>query len=450
MPSSSSFSRPSIYSPLLRKQLSRLDALINWERRNRSKALMRNTRTSTSPASVLLSRLHTSPLPFSSVHITGSKGKGTIAALLTAALRHSPHIPSPIGTYTSPHVEHISERIRLDTIPISDPLFAKSLSHVLDARARSPVIEDATWFDVLCVTGLHVFHVSKCPWTVIEVGLGGRLDSTNIISSDVCVITNLALEHANVIGPTLADIAYEKAGIIKHGSDVVLGLSESHPHAHVFVEQAERVGARSLRFCPAPGASLMEHNLMIARAAMGAVSNRLGLQINDEDLVPAHLTDVAKQMLPARMEKFRVMHEDKEVEVVLDGGHVKESVERVLDEVGFERVVVLGLGCDKDMDGICQAVGKRRPRIVLATEAGSDEIYARAETVGESMRNNGVEVEVQTDAECALERAVELAGELGVGVAVIGSLHLAGRVRPKLRRMEQGGDETLRSSVKDS
>lgn len=402
-------------------------------------------RVNKKPSVDLLHRLKVSPTLFRSVHITGSKGKGTVAALIAAALQHPPfHSPSdgPVGTYSSPHVERITERVRLDGAPIAEHAFAHSLDAALNARSCHPELSSATWFDVMTACAMDCFRKANVSRAVVEVGMGGRLDSTNVLNAPVSIVTNVMLEHAEIIGPTIRDIAHEKAGIIAPGAHVVLGLSESHPLSEIFRSEAERYESSkpSITYCPPlPGERLFTTNLRLAREGLCAVARSEGLSgVDSQSLLSDEYAKRVLERLPGRQEPFTVIHEPtgRKVGVVLDGAHVPYSVEAVLAESPWPRpVVVLGLSAHKDVDGICDAVASHA-RHVIATSVGDDEFYLPASVTARSVRFSGALVcETIPDFRDAIERAVHAAAKSYTGILVVGSLHLAGRVRPLLRQI---------------
>ncbi|CDF39796.1 unnamed protein product [Chondrus crispus] len=404
---------------------------------------MRANRISSEPAAELLSRLSSPQKAFSAVHVTGSKGKGSVATMVTAALLHAPLFVSTVGTYGSPHVERFNERIRINGRSIPDDDLANALGQVLDVREQEPEVRAATVFDVVCASAMLEFKRIQARWAVIEVGLGGRLDSTNVLDAPVAVITNVHLEHKEIIGPTRKDIAYEKAGIIAPGAHVVCGMSRGHELANIFVQEAaSKSPPATIQFCaPEAGHSLFEHNLMLSRAAVQAVARREGVAgMADNDLLPKSLAEEAMSNLPARQEMFTVAsgagETDTPVRVLLDGAHVPESVEMVLRESssGRPRVILYGSGVDKDVEAIGQLLHDARPLHVVATAAGVSETYMPADDLAERIRKTGnTPVTAVGDADEALQAAIDLANSLGADLAILGSLHIAGRVRPSLR-----------------
>lgn len=443
-----------VYTPKLRAVLRRLDALVDWERRLRGGAgpgAMRRQRTSAQPARVLLSRLGDAHASLRAVHVTGSKGKGSVAALVTAALLRAPFLPSVVGTYGSPHVERVNERIRLNARPAPDDDFAAALTRALDARERAPVLEDATWFDVMTAAGIDAFRRAHARWAVVEVGMGGRLDSTNVLAAPVAVVTNVHLEHAEIIGPTLRDIAYEKAGIIAADADVVVGMDAGDDLSQVFLDEAAAKSPPArVRFFPRrAGATIFEHNLEMARAAMQAVARIEGAEaVSGAELLPRDVAAEALGMLPARQEVFQAaLSEDwaeTSVRVLLDGAHVPDSVGLVLEERGAGHggsrapVVLLGVGREKDVAGICRVVHSFCPEHIIASVTGPESPYLPAAELGECLRQTGdTPVSVVGEAEQALVDALQLASKKETDVVVLGSLHFAGKIRPELRRRQK-------------
>src|SRR5437868_7491965 len=177
------------------------------------------------------------------VHLTGTNGKGSTARMLTSLLVTK---GLSAGTYTSPHLERFNERIAWNGEPISDAAFVEIVEAVASVER---VMDDApTVFEILTAAAFRWFADIAIDVGVIEVGLGGRWDATNIAEGQVAVVTNVELDHAEVIGPARADIAAEKAGIVKPGATLVLG--ETDPGlVPIFIERGpERVVLRDADF----------------------------------------------------------------------------------------------------------------------------------------------------------------------------------------------------------
>ncbi len=419
-------------SSRLAQALARLDALVDWERRDRDAAM----RTSLEPIMGLLAQLGEPQRSFRAVHVTGTKGKGTTSALVEAGLRRA---GIATGLYTSPHVERVNERIRVRGEELADETFAAALEAVLAARVAaaegSPAAE-STWFDVITATAFVAFAEARVEWAVVEVGLGGRLDSTNVVHGEVCVITNIDLEHQNVLGPTRRDIAREKAGILEQGCTLVTGVraGEAPPEddpATVIERAAAALDVRILRpALPEPGASALERNTALARLVLDELGRR-GVRGAGGGAVSARLLDlptIESARLPGRAERRRAGR----TKVVLDAAHVASSVALLLAELSRERefssppVVILALGRDKDAAAILKALEGHVDRVVCTTVATGP--LRDAETLAQAARTQGLVAETAADPERALARALDLTGEDG-WVLVLGSFHLAGALR---------------------
>jgi dihydrofolate synthase/folylpolyglutamate synthase len=425
-----------VTSPRLAAVSARLDALVDWERRQRAAM-----RVSTDPARALLERLGSPERGLRVVHVTGSKGKGSTSSLVAAGLRAA---GLRVGRYASPHVERLNERVVIDGREIEDDLLAEGLERALAAReqvvAADPRI-DPTWFDVVTAAALWCFREARVEWLVAEVGLGGRLDSTNVLHGEVCVITNVELEHTQVLGDTRAKIASEKAGILKRGSTLVTSLAESDEAGAVVAARARELGCTVRRPSWAGGApptSIARANRDLAELVLDELGRRGVLTAEELPVAAALLSDesAAAARLPARCERFTVGGRT----VVLDGAHTPGSVAALLRELENDPrlaaaplVAVVGLARDKDLSAILKTVAARAER-VLCTSVGSA-LHRTAEELGAALEASGARYEVLVPPRAAVDRAVELA--TAGWVLVVGSLHLAGAVRPHLKQLHK-------------
>ncbi len=175
-----------------------------------------------------------------SIHITGTNGKGSTSAMATTLLMAK---GLSVGTFTSPNLNAVAERLARDAEPIDDASFTDVLTELALLEALLP--ERPTRFEVLTAAALSWFATEAVDAMVVEVGLGGTWDSTNVVHGDVAVLTNVSFDHTDVLGPTLEGIAADKAGIIEPGSRVVVG--EMAPDLlDIVVGRAEAAGAASI------------------------------------------------------------------------------------------------------------------------------------------------------------------------------------------------------------
>ncbi len=174
----------------------------------------------------MLRRLGNPQFGYPSVHIAGTKGKGSTVAMVASVLAAAGY---KTGQYTSPHLHSMRERVAVNGEPISEQDFAQrvvEMRQVLDAINADPVLGPITTFEAMTVMALLHFREVGANFAVVEVGLGGRLDATNVLTPKVCAITNISFDHTEVLGNTLVKIAEEKAGIIKPGVPVVVSAQQ--------------------------------------------------------------------------------------------------------------------------------------------------------------------------------------------------------------------------------
>ncbi len=373
------------------------------------------------------------------VHITGSKGKGSVAlsaeALLRAAGRR-------VGTYTSPHLETWRERFRIDGEMVSVEGLLTSL------RRIQPVVEQVredpetrpSFFDVTTALAFEIFRDAGIDAGVIEVGIGGRLDSTNVVDSRVCVLTAVQLEHTDKLGDSVEKIAVEKAGIFRKEIPVVHGplpaeawgallarsVAEDAPLEEVEACAVEATAAGQ-RF-ELPDGRRVETGVLGAHQATNlAIAVRACEHFLGRELDAGELRSLARLRLPARVECMGPL--------VLDSAHTPDSARALRETLegrwpGRRWVLGLAISRDKDAAGILRELaGPTRSCVLTRAEplrsADTDELRALAEALGVR------EVVVCADPLAALDRVRELrdAGELGV---LTGSIYFAGAIRGKL------------------
>jgi dihydrofolate synthase/folylpolyglutamate synthase len=280
-----------------------------------------------------------------------------------------------------------------------------------------------------------VFAEERVEWAVVECGLGGRLDSTNAVDGEVCVITNIDLEHTAVLGSTRAEIAREKAGIVKRGSTVVTGVEPGDEAARVIQEAADRLGgsgrsgARVLRpdrLAP----TMLGRDVDLAALVLDELGRR-GAKTRDGKTFTRAMLDeraIEAARLPARSERLWA----GATRVVLDGAHVASSVKMVMDELAADPelarkpIAVLALGRDKDVSAILKTLVGRVDRLVCTTVASGP--LLGAEILANEAARVGIEAETVSDPSRAFARALHLAQPEG-WVLVIGSFYVAGALR---------------------
>ena len=357
--------------------------------------------------------------------------------MLSSALQASGHT---VGMMPSPHLSSYTERIQINSTPISEAGFADAVGWL---RPRLEGIAEElgppTEFEILTTVALS--HLARhCDRLVIEVGMGGRLDATNVLDLGVAIVTNVALDHTRYLGDTVEKIAAEKAGIIKPG-DLVITAAEGSA-----LEVVERAAATAGANCWRLGEEIHLETRWLGRE--GSEIDVSGPGFNDRGLrVPligrhqatnAALSVAASHLLDGRPEGISAARWPGRLEVVgehpmvlLDGGHNPAALARLAEDVpvladGRAIVVVFGMMADKDVRGALTELRRLAPRQVVFTAAGSGRAE-RPERLAELWGGG----EVVSDPELAAWRAIELAGLEGM-VLVCGSLYLVGAVRPML------------------
>jgi len=416
----------------LNQALARLDALTDWERRPRNAM-----RVGLEPMQDLAARLGDPQKSFRAIHVAGTKGKGSVSALIEAALAHA---GLRVGRYASPHVERINERVSVQGHDVDEPTLARALNHALDAyeaaRKAGTAAANATWFDLLTAAAFLIFREADVEWAVIEVGLGGRLDSTNIVDGEIALVTNIALEHTEILGATRAAIAGEKVGILKPGAVLVTTLSAGDEAGHVLQTRAEGLGARVKRTRLDASTPIEQVNFALAAAVLGEL-RRKGVSARSGEPISATLLDGATRAaarLPGRMERFDLAIGPRRLPVVLDGAHVPFNIGAVLRDLALDAelsgpcVAIVALAADKDAEGFVAELAGRASTVIFTDLPGSSRGRPPAELQALAT-SLGLKTEVEPDAKRALERGLELAAGANAWLLVTGSLYLIGALR---------------------
>jgi dihydrofolate synthase/folylpolyglutamate synthase len=411
--------------------------------------------------------------PRLTVHVAGSKGKGSTAAMIESILRAA---GLRTGFFSSPHVHEFRERIRLDGEPIAPDGFAGLAEQVrpaLEAELRDAPGRLST-FEILTAMAFSAFRDAAVDAQVIEVGLGGRLDCTNVMRrKDVAVVTALSKEHVHVLGDDIRKIAWEKAGIVHAATNaVVLGPQRSDAaaeavRAHVedveapLIEVSERYETapagheaagqwfRLRRRQPAAGETpetlhllslLGGHQIDNAATAIATIDElrRQGLQAPEAAL---H-TGLATVAWPGRLETIA-----RDPRVVIDGAHNEESLMRVLDSLpdyfAYDRLIaVIGVLGDKDLAGMADRLADRAAAVVV-TAAGHPRSRP-AQDAAEVFASRIPEIVVEPRVATAVETARSLAGPNDL-VCVLGSLFVAAEARAYIQRQAGGRPTSARA-----
>lgn len=409
----------------------------------------------------LLDLLGSPQQSFQSVHITGTNGKTSTARMVDSLLRS---FGVRAGRYTSPHLQSVTERICLDGEPISRELMAaaydelKPFVELVDSRHEQPM----TFFELLTGLAFAVFADAPVDAAVVEVGLGGRWDATNVLQAPVTVITPISLDHQHYLGDTVADIAGEKAGIVHAGSRLVMA-GQPFEAAEVLLLRAIEVGAEVAREGIEFGVASREialggqlltlqglggsyddillpihgghqaRNAACALAAVEAFFGAGGDRQLDIDTVRAGFAAVET---PGRLEVVR-----RGPTIVLDAAHNPAGAAALAiataESFTFDRLVgVLAVLADKDVRGILGALVETFDQLVVTTNSSPRALPAR-ELAAIAVEIFGPDrVALAATLPDAIEAAVELAEGAefgGGGVLITGSVATVGEARGLLR-----------------
>ncbi|MDQ7773772.1 MAG: 2-amino-4-hydroxy-6-hydroxymethyldihydropteridine diphosphokinase [Elusimicrobiales bacterium] len=357
------------------------------------------------------------------VHITGSTAKTSAACMTAAALSANGW---RTGLYTSPHIRSLRERVKVDGREISE---RDMLDRFL--RVESVAAGELSFFETITAAAFLYFADKKTRFAVIEAGLGGRLDATNTVPGGVAGITSVSLEHTDLLGPRLADIAAHKAGIIKPGVDVLVGNGVPEEAFRVIARAASSAGAAVHRPPPVDFPSLSRAgafqapNAAFAMRAAALAAARAGRRFRPG---PAALA-LRRALPPGRFQRLRVAGRN----VIVDGAHNAEGVAALVREFAGRPadVCVAAFMSDKSGGTLAAALSSAARRLIL-TKSFSYRSAPPAEirdSMPPALRAGTLIVDSPMK---ALERAVKLAPEGGT-VLVAGSLYLAGDVLAGLR-----------------
>ncbi|MEX0302074.1 MAG: folylpolyglutamate synthase/dihydrofolate synthase family protein [Leisingera sp.] len=373
------------------------------------------------------------------IHLAGTNGKGSTQAMIRAGLEG---MGKSVHAYTSPHLARFHERIRLAGELISEA----HLTEILDECYAANNGENITYFEITTVAGLLAFARTPADYTLLEVGLGGRLDATNVITPEISVITPVSIDHEQFLGDTLAKIAAEKAGIIKRGVPVVVGPQPDEAmevieaaaarlgapviaygqHWHVHEEHGRLVfqDENGLLDLPLP-ALLGAHQIQNAGAAL-AVLRHLGA---DEAACEAAMKNAE---WPARMQRLKtgpLVEAAGEAELWLDGGHNAAAGIALADVLAKlpkrPTHLICGMLNTKDVTGYMAPLAPQAASLTAISIP--DEINTlSAEDTEAAAKEVGIEAATAENTQAALEAI--LARDPQARVLICGSLYLAGHI----------------------
>ena len=392
----------------------------------------------------LLHRMGDPHLAAKTIHIAGTKGKGSVAAMIAQVLSVSGY---KTGLYTSPHLHNLRERIKVDGNLISQSEFAALVTEVkpyFEAISHDPLYRQLTFFEALTALAFAYFERKGASFQVLEVGLGGRLDATNVAKPEVCIITSVSLDHTEVLGNSLEKIAYEKAGIIKPGCDVVTS------------PQPQKVTSVINDVCRKRGAKLVQvdedviwhkiagdlyHQSFVVEGKMGNYHLTIPLlgdyQLENAATAVTALETLASQgfAISARdiiqglaqvkwPGRFQILNQQPIV--MVDGAHNIASVKRLAENIkgyfDYDQIfLILGISCDKDIPGIVGELISLSPQVIVTRS--SHPRAASPSTIASEFAKRGIKPKTAEDVSQALSQTLSTASKRDL-ICVTGSLFI--------------------------
>jgi dihydrofolate synthase/folylpolyglutamate synthase len=390
----------------------------------------------------LLNRMGNPQLAARTIHIAGTKGKGSVAVMIAQVLSSSGY---KTGLYTSPHLHTLRERISVDGSLISEAEFAAAMAEVkpfVESMKQDASFSQLTYFEALTALAFSYFQKKQVDFQVLEVGLGGRLDATNVASPLVCIITPISLDHTQILGNSLEEIAREKAGIIKPGCRVVLSPQPEEAAAVIADICREKeakvvqvgkdviwhkisgdlhgqslvIEGRTSKYqviIPLLGDFQLE-NTAAAVAALEILASE-GFSISAVNITRG----LARVKWPGR---FQILQQNPTV--LIDGAHNVTSTRGLVSNIkayfSYKRIfLVFGTSCDKDIPGIVGELVPLSPQVIVTRTAHSR--AAPLSTLAAEFSKRGIEPEIGETVSEAISRALSLADRTDI-ICITGSL----------------------------
>lgn len=388
------------------------------------------------------------------VHIAGSKGKGSVCNMLECTLESCGYTT---GIFTSPHLINVRERVRIAGDPVSEELFDHALEKCRDAAGA---VEDehgkATYFELITALSFVVFAQEAVDIVVLETGIGGRLDCTNVVKPMICGLTSIHLEHTQILGDTLTKIAGEKAGIMKPGvmtisspqADEVMAIFEQHaqqaraplkslggdiPYSCRFQSGVGR--GPHARVCVGKENEGFEH-ISVPLLGMHQADN-CGLALAILLELAEHGFNLPERMIIAGLEQInrqgkleRIMESPR---IYIDGAHTPESVRETLKAAGAHLdydslIVVFGCASDKDIDGMLNQLDRGADKVLFTKALGN----ARAMDPDELLQRFASGHHVMAESKPCIKEAINAAAKAISGndlILILGSFYVAGEAK---------------------
>ncbi|MBL4938196.1 bifunctional folylpolyglutamate synthase/dihydrofolate synthase [Clostridium sp. YIM B02515] len=385
------------------------------------------------------------------IHIAGTNGKGSTTAMLSEILKEAGY---KVGMYTSPFLEEFEERIQINGVNIPKDHLSDVVTAVSAAvdRVMQLGYEHPTEFEIITCAMFLYFYNQKVDYAVVEVGLGGRLDSTNVITPILSIITSVSYDHMKILGDTLAEIAYEKAGIIKEGIPLVLypQVEESYKVIEKICEERNswliEVKEHCARFVDVINDNqkflqkieintdeknyevelslLGKHQLLNCAVVLHAVEElkRLGASISETDII----NGLRKVKWPGRLEVMR-----NNPLVILDGAHNIDGIKKLSESIdtcfNYNNIIlILGILADKQVEAMINIIAPKAKKVIAVTP--NSERAELAEELSKEVKKVNPNVEVIEDYKEAYNKALSYCNKEDM-LLISGSLYMIGDMR---------------------
>ena len=392
------------------------------------------------------------------IHVAGSKGKGSVSRMIACILEEAGY---NVGLYSSPHITDFRERISKATKFFDEKVYTEAVKEIMpniDSIINLPADRPITWFELVTLYAFLCFRKAKVDWSVFEVGMGGRLDATNVIRPKLCCITGIELEHTEFLGDTLEKIAAEKAGIIKNCTPVVIARQQTENVKIILREKAFTRHApcyfvdeiiKKATYCFNENEKTMSLKLesdifsrpiktklsmlgkcQVLNAAQAAISIRKVLPNLDEAIIERGL---AKAKLPGRFEIIDNVPGYVGIpHLILDGAHTLNSIKLTLETLGRmydDKKVNLLFACaaDKDIKDISKEFRYRFNHVYVTKPGSKKQSDINAEI--EAFKNAGIDFTADADYKKMIQKAFAESAEAGNILLVTGSFYLVSEVK---------------------
>ena len=394
----------------------------------------------------LLNRMHNPQLAAKTIHVAGTKGKGSVAAMIAEVLSGSGY---KTGLYTSPHLHNLRERISIEGRFISEAEFATAMTEIkpsIESMRPDSAFRQLTYFEVLTALAFAYFQKTQVDFQILEVGLGGRLDATNVCRPVVCIITPISLDHTQILGNSLGEIAREKAGIIKSGCWVVIA-PQPQEAASVITEICHEKDAKVVQVDKdviwyKRGGDLNHQSLVIKGRTNkyqvsipllgdfqleNAAATIAALEILVSEGFSISTTNIAQGLAKVKWPgRFDILQQNPTV--LVDGAHNVASMKRLVININeyfaHRRIfLVFGTSSDKDIPGIVNELVPLSPHVIVTLAAHSR--AAPLSILVTEFNKRGIEPESRETVSEAISRALSMADKTDL-ICITGSLFVAG------------------------